>query len=954
MLRRFLIPTFIFACGILLFVPQTHAAYTYYREFTATSSATAIPSAQSNFPALVDVTLSSLKSAGNGGHVQNASGYDIGFGTENTCSSGKINYERENYVSSTGEFEAWVPIATLTTSTKIYMCYGDASVSTDPSSSTAPWDANYVAVYHLGSQNTFNDSTGNYNLTNHGAVATSSGAIDGSLAGNGSSQYASSTSGPSISNEVTYELWERVNSTSTEQPFLTEGTSTASVMYVNHQDAAHGSTLDFDYYYGGLDSPAAYTDTNWHQMVGVFDTANLNKMLFIDGVGVVTSSYIGSFSFPGPLIVGADPIVYGSYLNGAVDEIRISKVARSASWIASDYWTQYATGTAGFWSVGAEQGGSATRPSVKLRGGGAVAGSTSVFSHYRELTATSSATAIPSAQSNFPALVDVTLASLKSTSHGGYVQNAQGYDIAFGTENTCSSGKINYERENYVSSTGEFEAWVPIATLTTSTKIYMCYGDASVSTDPSSSTAPWDANFEGVYHFPNSTTLTSNDSTANTNNGTNYSMAATTGAVDGAASFNGTSGYVSLSTSTPSLSPFGNFTAEYWVNWTGNSTNQFHLYLASSSNNNEVLGIAYSDSTGLLHVEGYSGCISCGSRDLAVTIPMVSSGTWVNIAVTKQTEPGNVFGQITGVYVNGVNQTFTPDTATLAMGNVTGNTIGSDWQTGAYLWGLDGSMDELRFSGVQRSSSWIASDYWTQFATGTAGFWSVGSDQQSPSLGPAVKLRGGGTAAPTPDLFNDGFEAGNLNSWTVAGSSTVQSSIVAHGNYALKLTGTTDSVAKNLAFPIVNSSTFYYRAYIYRPTPSAEMNMTLIRYSSGDALLSYDAYPSGYSALFVRSGPSLNYPSYPFNKWVRVEVKYYFNSSSTGSEELRLYNGDSLVPFADLATSTFVSNVESYASLNQVYFAEGVSSQTVYVDDVAVSDTGWLGPVNRGPVVKFR
>jgi hypothetical protein len=57
---------------------------------------------------------------------------------------------------------------------------------------------------------------------------------------------------------------------------------------------------------------------------------------------------------------------------------------------------------------------------------------------------------------NFPVLVSVTLADLRTTANGGQVRNANGYDIVF-TTSGCNT-TLTYERERYVASTGEFIA----------------------------------------------------------------------------------------------------------------------------------------------------------------------------------------------------------------------------------------------------------------------------------------------------------------------------------------------------------------------------------------------------------------------------------------------------------------------------------------------------------------
>ncbi|MDZ4216921.1 MAG: DUF2341 domain-containing protein, partial [Candidatus Gracilibacteria bacterium] len=151
-------------------------------------------------------------------------------------------------------------------------------------------------------------------------------------------------------------------------------------------------------------------------------------------------------------------------------------------------------------------------------------------------------TKVAATQSNFPILFSVTDLELKTVANGGYVTHANGYDIIF----TDSSGnKLDHEIEKYVSTTGEFVAWVRIPTLSSivDTSIYLFYGNGSVSTNPSVS-GTWDSNFKGVYHMPNGTTLSVTDSTSNGYNGTNTAVTATTGQVDGAGNFNGTTAYV--------------------------------------------------------------------------------------------------------------------------------------------------------------------------------------------------------------------------------------------------------------------------------------------------------------------------------------------------------------------------------------------------------------------------
>jgi Concanavalin A-like lectin/glucanases superfamily/zinc-ribbon domain len=81
----------------------------------------------------------------------------------------------------------------------------------------------------------------------------------------------------------------------------------------------------------------------------------------------------------------------------------------------------------------------------------------------------------------------------------------------------------SHEIEKYVATTGEIEMWVRIPTLSVSADIviYMYYDNRMISSSQEQKTGVWDSNYQGVWHFPNGTTLSPNDSTSNGNNGTN-------------------------------------------------------------------------------------------------------------------------------------------------------------------------------------------------------------------------------------------------------------------------------------------------------------------------------------------------------------------------------------------------------------------------------------------------
>ena len=88
---------------------------------------------------------------------------------------------------------------------------------------------------------------------------------------------------------------------------------------------------------------------------------------------------------------------------------------------------------------------------------------------------------------------------------------------------------LNWEIAAYSASTGQIEIWVQIPTLSSSanTTIYMWYNNSSVSTYQCTATSTWDSNYEAVYHFGTSSSLSLHDSTSNGYTLTNTNSCAT-------------------------------------------------------------------------------------------------------------------------------------------------------------------------------------------------------------------------------------------------------------------------------------------------------------------------------------------------------------------------------------------------------------------------------------------
>ncbi len=320
---------------------------------------------------------------------------------------------------------------------------------------------------------------------------------------------------------------------------------------------------------------------------------------------------------------------------------------------------------------------------------------------------------------NFPMLFSVTDTDLKTTANGGKVGLSTGLDMVF----TSSDGttKIPYEMESYTASTGQTIAWVQVPTLssTVDTVIYLYFGNASAS-DQSQATSVWDSNYKGVWHLPNGSSLTSLDSTTNANNGTlsgSTVPSATTGQVDGGASFNGTSAYIEASNNS-SLQPT-NGTVSAWIKTSG----------AGSSYRGVVVKQSY---YGFFLVDNVFGIYDWGSSNFRSSGVNVGNGSWH--LLTESFQSGSTNGTI--LYVDGSSVLTTTMTGVtnlckfeIGVGGEIGGSGGCA-NGNSQLYG--GTIDEPRISNIVRSAGWITTEYNNQFSPST--FYSVTALQQQPSV----------------------------------------------------------------------------------------------------------------------------------------------------------------------------------------------------------------------------
>jgi hypothetical protein len=377
---------FIFAFFFLgLLAGQTPAAAQswsngYINRRIITLDHTQVPNTdQNNFPVLISGTYSYLATTSNGGNVTNANGYDIIF-TSDAAGTTPLAFERESYNASTGAVNFWVKVPTLshTADTVLYLFYGNSSVTTDQSNKTAVWDSNFKGVWHLNETSGTVNSDSTSNAINANKLSASSpspaaGLFGGVQSFNGSTDYITVANTPAIDvggANHTVGIWFKANSYSSYSTLFTKEANPAGTTNRDYSfwinSASNGWWAAGNSGSGlGWSSPG-FTTGGWHYLV--MTRTGSAEVAYLDGSAKVSATFSGTTDSGGNLEIGADHLfANGLYWNGSLGEMRISNIARSADWIATEYNNQSAPST--FYSIGSANSGGSGPASITATAG---------------------------------------------------------------------------------------------------------------------------------------------------------------------------------------------------------------------------------------------------------------------------------------------------------------------------------------------------------------------------------------------------------------------------------------------------------------------------------------------------------------------------------------------------------------------------------------------------------
>jgi hypothetical protein len=325
--------------------PDWLSGFSYRRKLTVNEAL--IDADLVNFPVLVKLDSSFFDF-----NKAQDNGQDIRFTSSDELTS--LKYEIERWNKAGGKAEIWVKLPTVsgTSNTDFYMYYGNPS-ATDAQDPTNVWDSCAMILHLKEASGTREDSTSNNNDGTPNAVTKApSEHIDGADSFDGTTSYVNVPTAASLNfgtNSFSYSLWFYSKATTTQDVLDKKGGSATDINAGYKLVISQAAGTGFSAVLGdGVSGHNVRLDTGsdtrrggnvWAMFTVVVDRTAQIMTVYIGGVSLVSASIsgVGSVTNTNPLRLGSQTPSGSRYYNGYLDEVRISSVARSASWIKASY-----------------------------------------------------------------------------------------------------------------------------------------------------------------------------------------------------------------------------------------------------------------------------------------------------------------------------------------------------------------------------------------------------------------------------------------------------------------------------------------------------------------------------------------------------------------------------------------------------------------------------------------
>jgi hypothetical protein len=264
-----------------------------------------------------------------------------------------LNYEIESW-DANGTSRLWVQVPSMTNSAVIWAHWGRTGIAApEYTTNGLTWDNGYVSVFHFAeTSGTFlKDSVGNcdgvavggLDLSEDGRVG-SGGRLDGS----GDYVSLSNITKVVYQRQFTVSGWMNLDTLGSSSAndgclFSTSTTSDPTIFWYNYaqnstEDKVHSFNVGHTgVYTNRVNSPQGIARAQtWQYVGGVLD--NYNRSIYVDGIQ--RASVNGALRNIGSMTEGSIGRWTGSsnmYLDGVMDEVRISAAARSSDWMMAEY-----------------------------------------------------------------------------------------------------------------------------------------------------------------------------------------------------------------------------------------------------------------------------------------------------------------------------------------------------------------------------------------------------------------------------------------------------------------------------------------------------------------------------------------------------------------------------------------------------------------------------------------
>jgi len=225
----------------------------------------------------------------------------------------------------------WVQVPKLSAGKQdfVWMKYGNPQ-ATNAQDAKAVYDANYVAVYHFGAPGAPKDQTGNANNASLSTAEHRPASIIGAGAGFSGAQKIVIPASPSLKfgeTGFTFSAWVKIAAAQPDTVLFArqDGTDAVSLRIDNtrvYARIAHGGRTQETPHTSDL------TLGIWHHLAMM---GGARVTIYVDGRETATLD-AATPALAGDITLGTSPAGSNSF-SGELDEVQVSNIARSASWV---------------------------------------------------------------------------------------------------------------------------------------------------------------------------------------------------------------------------------------------------------------------------------------------------------------------------------------------------------------------------------------------------------------------------------------------------------------------------------------------------------------------------------------------------------------------------------------------------------------------------------------------